>query len=59
MQADAADAELAGLLHCAVGAPILVGSEVAYARDGRALLLGINRYRGDAYRFRADLYRQA
>jgi GntR family transcriptional regulator len=57
VQADAAGAEIAGLLRCAVGAPILVGSEIAYTRDGRALLLGVNRYRGDAYRFRADLFR--
>ncbi|MBN9106873.1 MAG: GntR family transcriptional regulator [Propionibacteriaceae bacterium] len=57
VQADAADAEIAQLLNCAVGAPVLVGSEIAYAANGQPVLLGVNRYRGDAYRFRADLFR--
>jgi GntR family transcriptional regulator len=57
VQAEAAAPELATLLHLPVGAPVLVGYETAYAADGRPVLLGVNRYRGDAYRFRADLYR--
>jgi GntR family transcriptional regulator len=59
VQADAADAEIASLLNCAVGAPILVGTEIAYTQDGQPVLLGVNRYRGDAYRFRAELFRPA
>lgn len=58
VQADAADAELAGLLRIQVGTPVLVGSEVAYAADGQPILVGVNRYRGDAYRFHADLFRR-
>lgn len=59
VQADAADAEIAQLLGCPVGAPILVGSEVAYTADNQPVLVGVNRYRGDAYRFRAELFRPA
>ncbi len=57
VRAEAADPEIAGLLSCPVGAPVLVGSEVAYTFDGQPMLVGTNRYRGDAYRFRADLFR--
>ncbi len=54
-----ADAPLARLLGTSAGAPILVGDEVAYTADGTPVLLGVNRYRGDAYRFEADLFRRA
>ena len=37
----------------------LIGDEVGYAADGTPLLVGRNTYRGDAYRFEADLYRRA
>ncbi|MCU1556111.1 MAG: hypothetical protein JWN09_106 [Microbacteriaceae bacterium] len=57
VQADAATAEMAPLLQIAQGSPVLIGREVAYTSDGRPLLLGMNTYRGDAYRFEADLYR--
>lgn len=57
VQAAAADERLAELLGIAVGSPILVGREVAYTSDGAPLLVGVNHYRGDAYRFEADLYR--
>ncbi|WP_426515637.1 GntR family transcriptional regulator [Diaminobutyricibacter sp. McL0618] len=57
VQADAATAEMAGLLHIPQGSPVLVGTEIAYDRAGAAVLLGLNTYRGDAYRFHADLYR--
>ncbi len=57
VQADAATTELAGLLHIAAGSPVLVGREIAYDRSGGPVLLGLNTYRGDAYRFEADLYR--
>lgn len=53
-----ADASLAKLLATNVGAPVLVGEEVAYTADGTPVLLGVNRYRGDAYRFQADLFRR-
>ena len=57
VQAVAADAHLAPLLEIAEGAPVLVGSEVARRADGVPLLLGRASYRGDAYRFQADLFR--
>jgi GntR family transcriptional regulator len=57
VQADAASAELAPLLQIVPGSPVLIGREVAYTPEGRPILLGVNTYRGDAYRFEADLYR--
>lgn len=53
-----ADAPLAKLLNATVGSPILVGEETAYTQDGSPVLLGVNKYRGDAYRFEADLFRR-
>ncbi|MGC4153164.1 MAG: GntR family transcriptional regulator [Propionicimonas sp.] len=57
VHAEAADHDTAALLKIATGAPVLVGTETAYTADGRPILIGVNRYRGDAYRFHADLYR--
>lgn len=57
VHAEIADPELATLLRVTAGYPVLVGCEIAYTPDGRPILSGVNRYRGDAYRFRADLYR--
>ncbi len=57
VQAVAADDSLAALLRVDAGAPVLVGREIAYTADGVPILLGVNRYRGDAYRFEAELYR--
>jgi len=57
VQAAAADPELARLLEVEPGSPVLVGREVAYAKDGTPVLIGVNHYRGDAYRFEADLFR--
>ncbi|MHA7170989.1 GntR family transcriptional regulator [Arthrobacter bambusae] len=53
-----ADATLARLLGTSIGAPVLVGAEIAYTADGTPVLLGVNNYRGDAYRFEADLFRR-
>ena len=53
----AATPELAHILKVAAGSPVLVGREIAYLASGRPALLGVNTYRGDAYRFQADLYR--
>jgi GntR family transcriptional regulator len=53
-----ADQTLAGLLGTSVGAPILIGEEIAYTADGTPVLVGVNKYRGDAYRFEADLFRR-
>lgn len=57
--ASIADAPLAKLLNTSIGAAILVGEETAYTAEGVPVLLGVNRYRGDAYRFQADLFRRA
>jgi GntR family transcriptional regulator len=57
VQAEAADAELAQLLDIPAGSPVLLAEEIAYTADGAPVLIGVNRYRGDAYRFEADLYR--
>jgi GntR family transcriptional regulator len=59
LMAESADAELARLLGITPGAPVLVGDEVAYTSDGTPVLIGHNKYRGDAYRFEADLFRRA
>lgn len=59
VMAATADPALARLLGTSVGAPVLVGTEVAYTTDGTPVLLGVNKYRGDAYRFEADLFRRA
>lgn len=59
VMAAVADAQLARLLGTSVGAPVLVGDEVAYTSDGVPVLIGINNYRGDAYRFEADLFRRS
>jgi len=57
VQAEGASSELATLLEITAGSPVLVGREVAYDTTGRPVLLGTNTYRGDAYRFHADLFR--
>lgn len=57
VHADVADADLAGLLGVEVGRPVLVGEETGYDETGHPLLIGISRYRGDSYRFQADLFR--
>ncbi|MCL2464355.1 MAG: GntR family transcriptional regulator [Micrococcales bacterium] len=58
VQAVAATADLAALLEIGVGAPILIGEDIAYRSDGSPVLLGLNYHRGDAYRFEADLFRR-
>ncbi len=58
VMAATADAAMAGLLETTAGSAVLVGDEIAYSRDGAPILLGVNTYRGDAYRFEADLYRR-
>ncbi|MBN9196746.1 MAG: UTRA domain-containing protein, partial [Microbacterium sp.] len=57
--ASTADATLAKLLKTTIGAAILVGEEVGYTAEGVPVLIGVNKYRGDAYRFQADLFRRA
>lgn len=57
VRAEVADRRLAAQLRVPVGWPVLVGQEVGYAASGRPVLLGLSQYRGDSYRFQADLFR--
>ena len=57
VEARAADEELARQLGIDLGSPVLVGTETAYDDRGRPIILGEVKYRGDAYRFKADLFR--
>lgn len=57
VRAEVAGTELAAQLGVQVGWPVLVGAEVGYVDGGRPVLLGTTRYRGDSYRFQADLFR--
>lgn len=57
VQAETADRATATQLGVEPGWPVLVGQEVGYDETGRPVLLGLTRYRGDAYRFQADLFR--
>ena len=57
VRAEVADTHLAAQLGVTAGWPVLVGEEVGYTDAGRPVLVGATRYRGDAYRFQADLFR--
>ncbi len=57
VQAENADAELAKLLELKLGGAILVATEVAHDVHGTIVLFGKSHYRGDAYRFTANLWR--
>ncbi|HEY0237017.1 MAG TPA: GntR family transcriptional regulator [Friedmanniella sp.] len=57
VRAEVADRSLAAQLRVPVGWPVLVGQEVGYVESGRPVLLGLTQYRGDSYRFQADLFR--
>lgn len=55
VHANAADDHMADLLDIPVGAPVLVGEELAHDANGDPLLAAELIYRGDAYTFRATL----
>jgi GntR family transcriptional regulator len=55
VEAVPADAEQARFLEVNVGTPLLSLSQVTYAQDGRPIDMGDVTYRGDRYRFRANL----
>jgi GntR family transcriptional regulator len=55
VEAVPADAEQARLLDVEIGTPLLSLSQVTYADDGRPIDMGNVTYRGDRYRFRANL----
>ncbi len=55
--AESAGPRTAELLGIDPDAPVLVGYETTYDQDDRPFLLGHTSYRGDAYRFKASLFR--
>ena len=55
--AEAASGRVAELLRVQPGWPVLVGTETTYDHSGEPVNLGHAVYRGDAYRFQADLFR--
>lgn len=57
LQARRADAEEAGLLATAIGDPVLELTAKTYGKDGTTVLTSTVVYRGDAYRFHAELFR--
>ena len=56
VQAAAASGDLTTLLDVAQGSPVLSGPEITYGLDSSPISTGTTVYRGDAYRFQADLY---
>jgi len=56
LQALPADVHCAELLGLAPGAPVLVGRSVSIDQTGNPVMTGVATFRGDAYRFDADLY---
>lgn len=58
VHAENATAALAELLGLPDGGAVLVAVEVAQDTEGTVVLLGTSHYRGDAYRFTADLWRK-
>lgn len=57
VHAEIADDEAADLLSLEPGAAVLIGEEVGFSLDEQPVLIGRVAYRGDAYRFRATLFR--
>lgn len=49
----------AARLDLPLGAAVLVARDVTYTVDRTPIIITVNRYRGDAYRFTADLFRSA
>lgn len=58
VHAENADAALAELLGLPDGGAVLVAVETARDTNGTVVLHGISHFRGDAYRFTADLWRK-
>ncbi|MDR1428217.1 MAG: GntR family transcriptional regulator [Bifidobacteriaceae bacterium] len=57
VQAVEAAAWVAEALAIEPGSPVLLGRETAFSATGSVVLIGESRYRGDAYQFKADLFR--
>lgn len=59
VQAVNADEEQARLLELPVGAAVLMAVDVTFTLDRQPIVRTVNCYRGNAYRFQADLFRSA
>lgn len=57
VQAQAASERIASLLRLEVGAPVLIGSYTTYDQEERPMMCGWTTFRGDAYVFKATLFR--
>ncbi len=57
VQAQAASEKVAPLLAVEPGFPVLVGHEITFDQQDRPITTGWVTYRGDAYRFKASLFR--
>jgi GntR family transcriptional regulator len=57
VQAQAATEPVAVLLAVGAGFPVLVGHEITFDQNDRPISMGRLTYRGDAYRFKASLFR--
>lgn len=57
VQAESASGRIAELLGLADGAPVLVGYQTTFDQNERPIITGQVIYRGDAYRFKASLFR--
>lgn len=57
VQAEAASDKIAALLRVAAGSPVLVGYQTTFDQSERPIATGRATYRGDAYRFKASLFR--
>lgn len=57
LQAELATPRLASLLDMPEGGPVLVGYQTTFDQHERRVDVGWQAYRGDAYRFRASLFR--
>ncbi len=58
VHSDAADQATSELLGIKIGSPVMIARELTYGGNGERLLMARLAYRGDAYTFRATLYRQ-
>jgi GntR family transcriptional regulator len=57
LQAEPADRQASEFLGIAQGAPVLVGYQMTYDQNERCFDIGKQVYRGNAYRFKASLFR--
>lgn len=57
VQAENVSEREASLLELSVGAAVLIARDITYTLERKPITITVNCYRGDAYRFTADLFR--